>query len=193
MKFDPVHDGQKAFRKLLAAAASPGLIVDLGEEARLLDLDLPLNGGMLLVALVLLDAETSFSLISMEETAQARTISQMTYARSEAADRADFLFVIGPDLVAGAIAAARAGSLVDPHLGATLVVQAGALRREGPLLLSGPGIETTVRLGVDLEGGWIAARAAKNVEYPLGVDLVLVDEGSRLAFLPRTTVIREEG
>ena len=72
------------------------------------------------------------------------------------------------------------------------MVEARSLSEAGSLLLSGPGIESSARLGVGLEGGWVAARAAKNVEFPLGVDLIFVDARFRLAALPRTTSVREE-
>jgi alpha-D-ribose 1-methylphosphonate 5-triphosphate synthase subunit PhnH len=192
MRLDAVHDLQKVFRKILSATASPGAIVDLEREAELLDLDLPLNKGILLVALALLDAETSFNVASRDSAAQEKAISQMTYAKPAYPGEADFVFVIGMAGAAEAIACARTGSLVDPHLGATLVVEAESLDEGGGLVLSGPGIESTARLKVGLDPLWIAARAAKNVEFPLGVDLLLVDLRFRLAALPRTTLIREE-
>jgi alpha-D-ribose 1-methylphosphonate 5-triphosphate synthase subunit PhnH len=192
MKLDPVHDVQRIYRKILSAMASPGAILDLGAEADLLDLDIPINKGMLLVGLALLDAETSFCVVSQEPVAHGKTISQMTYARVTYPDEAEFVFVVGTSGAAQAIAAARAGTLVDPHLGATIIVEARFLDASGSLLLSGPGIESTARIGIGLESGWIEARAAKNIEFPLGVDLIIVDEQYRLAALPRTTVIREE-
>ncbi len=192
MRLDAVHDLQLVFRKILAAMAGPGAIVDLSREAELLDLDLPLNKGILLVALALLDAETSFAVVSDDTAAQSDAISHMTYAKAAEQGQADFVFVMGGTAAAEAIARARSGSLVDPHLGATLVIEARSLGEDGRLLLSGPGIESTARLKVDMEGGWVAARAAKNVEFPLGVDLILVDPRFRLAALPRTTVVREE-
>ena len=192
MRLDPVHDLQRTFRKILSAQSSPGTLADLSGEAELLDLDVAFNKGILLVALVLLDAETSFYVASPGSEAHARTISQMSYARIAYPDEADFVFVLGGEGAAEAIAAAKAGTLVDPHLGATIVIEARYLSSEGPLLLSGPGIESTARLGVGLEGGWVEARRAKNVEFPLGVDILLVDASSRLVSLPRTTVIRGE-
>ena len=189
MRLDPVHDLQKAFRKILAATASPGTIVELAPEAELLDLELPINKGILLVALALLDTETGFY---AEAAAPAEAISQMTYAKAARADEADFVFVLGTKGAAEAIALAKPGTLIDPHLGATIIVEVGSLDEGGTLVLSGPGIESARRLGVGPDRGWIAARAAKNIEFPLGVDLLLVDSRFRLAALPRTTLIREE-
>jgi len=192
MRLDAVHDLQKVFRKVLAATADPGSIADLSGEVELLDLDLPLNKGMLLVALALLDAETTFFVAAADSEASERTISQMTYAKTAGPAEADFVFAFGTGGATKAISSAKAGSLVDPHLGATVVLEVESLEAGGPLVLSGPGIESKARLRVGLDPGWIAARAAKNVEFPLGVDLVLVDRRFRLAALPRTTLIRED-
>jgi alpha-D-ribose 1-methylphosphonate 5-triphosphate synthase subunit PhnH len=211
MKLDPVHDVQKAFRKILEAMASPGSVVDLAAEAELLDLELPVNRGILIVALALLDAETSFCVVSGNASAstdaQAGAISHLTYAKIASPADADFIFVLGPAScsssagttigetpgagAAGAIAAANPGTLVDPHLGATIVVEVAAVTEEGPLRLSGPGIASEARLGVGADPAWMEARRLKNAEFPLGVDILFVDGHSRLAALPRTTVMTE--
>jgi alpha-D-ribose 1-methylphosphonate 5-triphosphate synthase subunit PhnH len=198
MRLDPVHDLQRVFRKILAATASPGGIVELAREAELLDLELPINKGVLLVALALLDAETSFFAASANSAYQAgaaspsEAISHLTYAKAAYPDEADFVFVLGREGAAEAIAAAKAGTLVDPHLGATLIVEVDSLDEGGGLELTGPGIESSARLGVLPSPDWTAAREAKNAEFPLGVDLILVDSKYRLTSLPRTTRIRKE-
>jgi alpha-D-ribose 1-methylphosphonate 5-triphosphate synthase subunit PhnH len=191
MKLDPVHDLQRVFRKILAATASPGTIVELGAEALLLDLELPLNKGVLLVALALLDAETSFYASSPEAASPREAIAHMTYAKPTYPDEADFVFVLGSEGVPEAIAAAAAGSLVDPHLGATIVVEVESIDEAGELVLSGPGIESSARLGLVPDPAWLEARNAKNHEFPLGVDLILVDSRYRLTSLPRTTRMRK--
>jgi alpha-D-ribose 1-methylphosphonate 5-triphosphate synthase subunit PhnH len=192
MRLDAVHDLQGVFRNILAATASPGRVVALSREAELLDLELPLNKGVLLVALSLLDAETGFFVASAEAPEQSAAISHMTYAKSAYPDEADFVFVLGKEGAAQAIAAAKAGTLVDPHLGATLIVEVDSLEQAGDLELTGPGIESSARVGILPHPDWIEARAAKNSEFPLGVDLILVDSHFRLISLPRTARIRKE-
>ena len=154
MRLDPVHDLQRVFRKILAGDGEPRDDRRAGREAELLDLELPANKGVVLVALALLDAETSFSVLSTDPEAQVDAIAHMTYARAVADEAADFIFAIGEAgaaRAAEAIAQARPGTLVDPHLGATIVVEARSLSEAGSLLLSGPGIESSARLGVGLE------------------------------------------
>jgi alpha-D-ribose 1-methylphosphonate 5-triphosphate synthase subunit PhnH len=192
VRLDPVHDLQRVFRKILGAAASPGAIVELSEEAALLDLVLPLNKGILLVALALMDAETSFFASSANSSSQTEAISHMTYAKSAYPDEADFVFVLGKEGVAEAMAAAKPGTLIDPHLGATLVIEVESLDGDGALVLTGPGIESSARIGIRPDPSWISARDSKNAEFPLGVDLILVDSRYRLTSIPRTTRMRKE-
>ena len=191
MRLDPVHDLQRVFRKLLAAMASPGTIVDLAPEAACIDLDLPVAANLLLVALTLLDGETRFSIPSADGEAASRTISRLTYAKPVPPGEADFLFVLAGGDLAPALEAARTGTLIDPDLGATLIVLTDFVEEGGSLRLSGPGIEHSARLGLGLPPGWVWARAARNREYPLGLDLLALDPRSRLVALPRTTLIEE--
>jgi alpha-D-ribose 1-methylphosphonate 5-triphosphate synthase subunit PhnH len=200
MRLDPVHDTQRSFRRIMEAMSHPGSIVDLGEEASRIDIDVPLNKGMMLVALTLLDAESAFAVTTADRRDRAlqvasgisREIARLTYAKAVGADRADFVFALGAGKAATeAIAAAREGDLLDPQLGATIIAEVWKLEDDGPLLLAGPGIETSSRLGLDLDPSWAAERAKKNAEFPLGIDLILVDSRSRLAALPRTTIVTE--
>lgn len=82
------------------------------------------------------------------------------------------------------------GTLASPELGATLLVVVDALDVGSLTLdLAGPGIESARRLGCGgLHPDWIAAREEWNADFPLGVDLILVD-GTKLTALPRTTRI----
>jgi alpha-D-ribose 1-methylphosphonate 5-triphosphate synthase subunit PhnH len=196
MRLDPVHDIQRAFRAIMKSWANPGEIVDLGDIAAAIDIDIPVNKTAILAAMVLLDAEVGFSVHSKDPAPDSAAIARLTYGKRKETERADFVFVLGRDDVADAISRARIGTLVDPHLGATIVIETGGI---GPadryggtsLVLSGPGIRDTRGVSVDLPPSWIAARAARNREFPLGVDLVFVDGAGLLVSLPRTTVVRE--
>ena len=187
MRLDFVHDLQKVFRKILAAIAGPGSIVDLCAEADLFDLETGMNKGILLVALTLLDTETSFAVSASDPGPKGKAISQLCYSKVVDLELADFVFVLEGGDAAAAIAGARPGSLIDPHLGATLIIEVPSLGVGKELILSGPGIESSAGLDVGMGTQWLAARSAKNVECPLGVDLLLVDRNFHLAALPRTT------
>jgi alpha-D-ribose 1-methylphosphonate 5-triphosphate synthase subunit PhnH len=194
MRLDPVGDLQKVFRKLMRSMSRPGTLADLSEEALKLDLPFSINKALLLAAMSLLDAEVTFDVASRDgvRASAAELVSKLTYARLAPPGAADYILVPGGGRgAAPAILAARAGTLIDPHLGATLLIEAERIAEGGPLLLSGPGIDGTATLGLELETGWIEARESKNAEYPLGVDLVFVDSEYRLAAIPRTTRITQ--
>jgi alpha-D-ribose 1-methylphosphonate 5-triphosphate synthase subunit PhnH len=61
----------------------------------------------------------------------------------------------------------------------------------GSLQLSGPGVEPGAALDIAPGGSWLAARAERNREYPLGVDMILADSAGRIVALPRTTLVGE--
>nr|BBJ02360.1 carbon-phosphorus lyase subunit PhnH [Marinobacter nauticus] len=84
------------------------------------------------------------------------------------------------------------GSLAEPEHGATIIVRVTSLEdsSEFPLILRGPGIEDTQTLSVGgLNNAWLTARTRWNRNFPMGIDLILVDN-TRVVALPRTTRIR---
>ncbi|PPI83072.1 phosphonate C-P lyase system protein PhnH [Marinobacter maroccanus] len=87
------------------------------------------------------------------------------------------------------------GSLAEPEQGATLIIRVASLdgTTAFPLTLRGPGIEGTQSLGLrGLHDGWLAERARWNRNFPMGVDLILVDD-TQVVALPRTTQISGGG
>jgi alpha-D-ribose 1-methylphosphonate 5-triphosphate synthase subunit PhnH len=192
MGFDLTRDCQKAFRALLDAHSYPGRVFDLAPEARHVSLDSPLPKPLIVIVLCLLDIETSFCVVSVDRGRDEAFIAELCGARPAAANVADFIFVVGADLpLAATIAEARAGDLVDPHEGATIVAEVTSLVTGRGLRLSGPGIDGEARLEIGRDCQWIDERARKNREFPLGVDLLFYDPGSRITALPRTTRVME--
>src|SRR5690606_15895455 len=81
------------------------------------------------------------------------------------------------------------GSELAPEDSTTLIVEVGDLYREGPLHLSGPGIERQHRLGATgLDATRLAQRAALAEGFSCGLDLFLTC-GERIVGIPRTTRI----
>ena len=61
------------------------------------------------------------------------------------------------------------------------------------LLLKGPGILGQAALAVTgLDPAWLVAREDWNIGFPMGVDLLLVDD-TQIAAIPRTTRIQTQG
>ena len=188
MNVDSVHDLQAAFRELMAAFAFPGRIRSISDLSSKLGTDSPIPAAMLALVLVLLDAETIFTVVAEDRSATESFISRLTYAKPGPIEEADFVLVPqGGAEIATAIAEAREGTLIDPQLGATVIAFVERLDEGDAISLAGPGIEGRMLLRAGTSAVWVGARASKNREFPLGVDLALVDRAGCLAALPRST------
>ncbi|MDM5224913.1 phosphonate C-P lyase system protein PhnH [Cytobacillus sp. NJ13] len=194
MKLDVVHDLQAVYRKLVDSTSRPGLISDLGQEAATLDgeNEAGCSSSILLLALTLLDPEVTFKVYGGNAEALEKEINQLTFAKAVQADQADFLILLqdaGSGSLEHAIEMGNPGTFINPHKSATIIAETGLITEGGKLLLSGPGIQTSTEINVELAGNWIEKRNEKNKEYPTGVDLVFVDRNHQLLSLPRTTQI----
>lgn len=194
MNFDAVHDIQRAYRKVVDSMSRPGLFSDLTEEADKADAEWSGLPATWVLALMLLDTEVTFSIYSQREHELTRFLNQLTFAARTEPEKADYIFVLHDanegDLLK-ALQDAKVGTLQDPHASATVVVESGELSGDFELSLKGPGIEDESFVRIPLVPGWLEARAEKNVEYPLGLDMLVVDENNKLLCLPRTTQIEE--
>lgn len=177
--FDSVFDSQRVFRCLLQAAASPGRLFALppaGVEA------------LESLALTLLDHEVTFRMAGEGMDGAEERLSRMTGARTVTVSEADFVLISGGDSD-GVISRLKRGTLERPEIGATAIYVVKELSNRGPLTLrlEGPGISGERALGVEgLPAAEITAIQESRSDYPLGVDVYLVDAAERLAALPRS-------
>ncbi len=196
VKLDIVHDLQAVYRKLVNALARPGRLADLTKEAAVIreDGNKECPASMLLIALTLFDQEVTFKVISDKEETITKIINQLTYAKSVEVEEADYILIL-QDAETGvlnkAIESAKPGTLKDPHSSATIIIEVNKITDEPALELKGPGIKTTEFVHVELKEKWVEARQMKNKEYPLGIDLMFVDQNDQLLSVPRTTQISE--
>ncbi|WP_121614451.1 phosphonate C-P lyase system protein PhnH [Mesobacillus foraminis] len=195
MKLDVVHDLQSVYRKVVNATSRPGTISDLSHEALSVEkVPVQCAASIWVLALTLLDQEVTFKVYSTQAEKASRAINQLTYAKPVEVNEADFIFVL-PDAEEGsleeAIESGKHGTLMNPHNSATIIVEAENVNEGVELLLTGPGIQTSTSVKVCLTGDWIASRNQKNREYPLGIDLMIIDKEHQLLSLPRTTQIIE--
>ncbi|MBA1335514.1 MAG: hypothetical protein HPY66_1139 [Firmicutes bacterium] len=196
MKFDYVHDIQRAYRKLIDCISRPGTINSLGEESQKLDLPVECNKAMLVLALMLLDTEVSFHVLGGESEIISEKISQLTYSSAVPVDEADFIFVLGDansKELESAIRKCKIGDLVNPHLSATVIIEAEKITNHKDLVLKGPGIKEENYISILTDANWVAPRADKNIEYPLGIEMYFVDREYNIAAFPRTTSIQGRG
>ena len=94
--------------------------------------------------------------------------------------------------------AAKVGIPTYPESGATAVIAVNHIGKSSStggvqLTLEGPGIETREIVFVTgLRAELLAALKAKNAEFPLGVDAILVSADECVICLPRTTRVTWE-
>ncbi len=191
---DLVHDIQKVFRVVLDCMARPGSIGCLALMSEKADAGLPMPQAFEVLMHLLLDTEVSFSVCSQHSEALKMGIHQHTYARGGALEDADYIFITrdsGPDILPEVLRRAKKGTLPDPHISATIIAEVEQIRQGEGLVLRGPGIFQELHLTIEGSEKWVHARAQANCEYPLGIDLILVDSDNRVICLPRTTQILE--
>jgi alpha-D-ribose 1-methylphosphonate 5-triphosphate synthase subunit PhnH len=194
MKLDLVHDIQTAYRGLLDSMSRPGSISNMEEQSGKVDIETGCFPSTAVLALMLLDTEVSFKVFSEREDEITKIINQLTYAKAADAKKADFIFVLDdalPGDLEEALVKAKTGDLINPHESATVIVEADSVTSGEQMVLSGPGIEKECFASVSISGNWEEIRAEKNVEFPLGIDLIFTDSNSNLLCLPRTTQISQ--
>ncbi|CRK82205.1 phosphonate C-P lyase system protein PhnH [Neobacillus massiliamazoniensis] len=194
MQIDLVHDIQTAYRKVIDSMSRPGVISDLHEVTAKADFHIGCNPLIEVLALMLLDTEVTFNVVSVREEKITRLINQLTYAKAADTDKADFIFVLKDCDQKGleaAIRSAKLGSLINPHESATFIIETESVSTGTELFLTGPGIEAEHALGIAAAETWLDIRNEKNKEYPLGIDIILTDANDSILCLPRTTQIRK--
>lgn len=189
MDFDMVFDIQHAYRQVVHAFAYPGEIVSLKQEADKLEVPLNCSPATSVLLYMLLDADTSFHAVGEEQLTDS--IARLTYCRSCTLETAAHVIVTKAhrDQLCEIMRRVNIGTLEDPHLGATLLVECDSLKEGDELVLHGPGILHTHTIASLLDGDWVEVRSLVNEEFPLGFDMLLIDADANCMALPRTTQV----
>lgn len=190
MTFDLVHDTQAAYRTVLDAMSRPGQVVSLAREARKINLPGIAGPAALVLMRMLLDPEVGFCVVGLDHSQIESRISQLTGSFPVSLDQADFIFVLekaSEEERRQAVLAAKIGSLTDPHLSATLVLELPLIGDGGELWIAGPGVAGQSRWPLNRAASYLDERNRKIEEFPLGVDLLFVDRSHQLVALPRTS------
>lgn len=168
---------QAQFRLLLDAMARPGRRHPL--------VQIPERGpGALAVLATLLDGEVSLAdpdhLLTNDDWPKLQ-------ARNVMPQQADYVLCRG---TGAPCFEPRLGTLPNPEQSSTLILAVDDLQQgDLHLRLSGPGIEQRHELKVSgLHPKWLEQRQNWVCGFPLGVDLILVDD-RQLAAIPRTTQV----
>jgi alpha-D-ribose 1-methylphosphonate 5-triphosphate synthase subunit PhnH len=167
---------QQNYRALLQAMSRPGMRVNMLRE--------PTARSATAVLATLLDAEVS---LADPEGLLEEGVRPMLQANNCEPEVADYILCSGrkpPGFQP------RLGTLPSPEKSATLLVLVDSLiGGDMTLHLSGPGVEEKTQCsiaGLDIE--WLTRRAGWVSAFPLGADLLLVDDTAVIA-LPRTTKV----
>lgn len=188
-----------AFRVLLDCLARPGKVGRLPAppfaDLPPLPDGAPPNTVAVAAWLSLLDQTVSFVHAASEEWLPVdhpltRWIALRTNARPVAPATADFALLHDP---AGTtlFGELNTGSLLEPERSCTVFLSVPEIVPNGETLrLRGPGIATTATVGLrGVAPTKLAAIAARPSQFPLGIDLFLIDQQGRCLGLPRTTQI----
>ncbi len=202
----PVLLAQQTFRVLLNAMSRPGMVHQLavrdGE---------PTEVGVLFT---LLDFEVRYAIANPgtqrdtqrdmqrdtrsegDIAALEQRIALLTGSQRVAIGDAAFVLSYGP-LPHGAWGELRRGTLAYPDGGATVIFvvpqigEASVSDERVEVVLTGPGVETEQRLMIaGLPTTEFQEFARVNADYPMGVDVMLIDPSGRVACIPRSSAVR---
>ena len=189
--YDEIFDAQRHFRTVLDSMSRPGKVNRFAPLALTPPEGFPRAAGY--VGFALLNADVAAHAAGYGAAAESY-LRANTQCRIESPSQADFIFLPGEGEVI-AIDEAKVGIPTYPESGATVVIAVNHIGKSSStggvqLTLEGPGIETREIVFVTgLRTELLAALKAKNTEFPLGVDAVLVSADECILCLPRTTRI----
>ncbi|MBT2582236.1 phosphonate C-P lyase system protein PhnH [Planococcus sp. ISL-109] len=193
MAIDQIHDLQQVYRKILHSMSRPGTLSSLEKEAKELDYEQPCKKATMLCAMTLLDAEVTFHILA-ENGRLIERISEYTSAKYAPIEEADFIIILESDskqAVSQAMQLCKIGNLIDPQLSSTWIIESNRHTETGNLMLSGPGIEHHAHLQTGMPDVFWQSRRSRIKEYPMGIDLIFVDDNLNVACIPRTTSVTE--
>jgi alpha-D-ribose 1-methylphosphonate 5-triphosphate synthase subunit PhnH len=183
---DPTAASQRIFRASLTVLSRPGTILEADSDATAPE---GIGAAANAILLALLDQDVTLY-VSPTHVAVASAYYRFHTGCSITSnlEDADFVLLASTDKLP-ALSAIKIGTEYAPELSATLVWEVSRLVGGGEATLTGPGIESSVRLtATPLDAAFLTARAEMISLFPRGVDLFLTCD-NRVCGLPRTTRI----
>lgn len=189
VNYDEVFDAQQQFRIILDSMSRPGKINLMPQ----MDIEPPagINNASVLISFALLNTDVSFFVTGDNSAAITPYIALNTTAQPKPINDADFIFMDG--LADEAIIAdAKVGTLSYPEESATIIISVDEINEDKlagsvKLTLKGPGVETEMQVSLSgLNPEILHAVKEQNLEFPLGIDVILVDKDNRIICIPRS-------
>ena len=185
---ETVHFTQQTFRSLMECFSRPGDQQRLEQSQEITGL----YSATVSACLTLLDGEVSFY-VANECPIVQEEIRAWTGAKLVSVDLADFIIIsadCSEQQAQHALQHSKVGNLIDPQLSATILYE--LTNQIGNVVhLQGPGIQHTKAVELNVPEQWLQLREMKNNEFPLGIDVLLINSNSDIIALPRTTKIQE--
>jgi alpha-D-ribose 1-methylphosphonate 5-triphosphate synthase subunit PhnH len=194
MAIDVVHDTQEVFRAILHCMSRPGTIKNIVEISKKMEQQGICQNSTFIIARTLLDAEVRFHVVGKKTESIEQYISAYTLSKVEELQAADYIFIMKDaqqQTISEVFNKVKKGTLLNPQQSATIVIETEMLSNEPHLMLTGPGIASTENVEITASEYWVKDRAEANIEYPLGVDMLLIDGDCNIMCLPRTTIIHD--
>ena len=186
---DPVFNAQTVFRAVMDAMARPGSIQPLPVFARP---PAPMSATAGAIALSLCDHDTPLWLDPALQASAAVKAWLGFHAGAPLANTpadAHFALIANPAEMA-ALDGFSQGTQDYPDRSTTLILQVSDLTSGAPLLLEGPGIETSATIApAQMPRHFVEQWKQNSQRFPRGVDIILAAPGG-IACLPRTTRIK---
>ncbi|MDO5028211.1 MAG: phosphonate C-P lyase system protein PhnH [Bacillota bacterium] len=181
------HKNQKTFSNIMEAFSYPGRLVSLEPSQSYRGNLYPYTIDL---ALCLLDGEVSLHVVDTDQVA-LQEIQIRTNVKDGSLEDADYVIfsLEKNDQVKDSLGRQKKGTLINPQLSATTIIEVEELSKAKDLVLTGPGIKDQNYLSIG-KADWLDQRRLINEDFPLGLDILLVDKSGNLVALPRTTEIR---
>lgn len=177
-------ESQRIFRLILHSFCHPGRIYDLSF--------IDSKPYLYPIIKTFLDCEVSFCVLGDKGEDAEKLIEKTTGSRVANISEADFVIIIGGSSK-GEIINAKIGEPHYPDLGATLIYYFSSTNTDHcNLKLRGPGIKDEALIKVNgIKRREFELLSQINLNYPLGLDSIFINESGKVFSIPRSTKILE--
>jgi alpha-D-ribose 1-methylphosphonate 5-triphosphate synthase subunit PhnH len=189
LHYDTVFDAQQHFRLLLDSMSRPGKINTFPAMEILPPVGL--NQASALTGFALLNADTTYYIAGYNSADIAQYLLVNTASQQAGIHTAEYIFL--PENHDGrGLENARVGTPVYPEDSATLIAAAELISGQAiegglSIALKGPGVNGEAHVFVNgINPALLDYLKEQNVEYPLGIDLIITDRRNNLLCIPRS-------
>jgi alpha-D-ribose 1-methylphosphonate 5-triphosphate synthase subunit PhnH len=187
--YNEIFDAQSHFRLLLDGMARPGKL----NTFPIIDIQPPAGvfNSTILVCFALLNGDVSFSVLDDPKEEISKYILLNTSSAPDDFRDANFVIMNG-DSEGEVLFDMRIGTLSYPEDSGTIILQVERLSEvimddAEVIILKGPGVDGEKALYVKgLNKSFLKNLRAINMEFPLGIDVILTDKDNQVTGLPRT-------